>query len=284
MFLKKYSLLCIKGADLKVMRTHFYRRKSCYSILCLLFFGLISPALTKNWKAVRIGVELDFPPFESRSPYGNPIGFEVDLGNALCSAIGAKCVWVPGDFDSMIPSLQARKIDAIMSSLTSTEKRRRQIAFSDKLFKTPTRMIAKVGSPLLPTVESLKGKSVGVLQGTNQEIYAKTVWEPKGVKIVSYTSQNQIYADMKSGRLDAGLSDEVQAKLGFLKSPEGQAYSFVGPSIDDPNIMGVAAAIGLRKSDPDLKAAFNKAIAEIRKNGTYEKIAKKYFDFDIYGQ
>jgi lysine-arginine-ornithine-binding protein len=255
-----------------------------YATLIVFAAACTLSAFGKDWKTIRIGVELDFPPFESKATDGNPVGFEVDLGNALCKEMGAKCIWVPGDFDSMIPSLQTRKIDAIMSSLTSTEKRRRQIAFSDKLFKTPTRMIAKAGSTLLPSVESLKGKNIGVLQGTNQETFANQQWKPKGVNIISYSTQDQAYADLKSGRLDAVLSDEIQAQLGFLKSPDSKPYAFAGPSIDDPNIVGIAAAVGLRKSDPDLKEAFNKAVAEIRRNGTYQRIAKKYFDFDIYGE
>ncbi|WP_155517950.1 ABC transporter substrate-binding protein, partial [Acinetobacter pittii] len=69
----------------------------------------------------------------------------------------------------------------------------------------PTRMVAKKGSPLLPTPTSLKGKRVGVQQGTIQETYAKTYWAPKGVSVVPYPTQDLIYQDMMSGRLDATL-------------------------------------------------------------------------------
>jgi histidine transport system substrate-binding protein len=243
------------------------------------FFGSLSPA--KDWKAVRFGVDASYAPFESKAPSGELVGFDIDLGNALCAKMGAKPVWVENDFDGMIPALQARKIDGILSSLAVTEKRKRQIDFTDILFATPTRMVAKTGSGLLPTPESLKGKSVGVEQGTVQETYAKTYWEPKGVNMVSYQNQDQVYADLRSGRLDAALQDEIQAQQGFLKSPQGEGFAFAGPEVVDDEILGKGAAIGLRKADQDLKAALNQALQAIHQDGTYQALEKKYFDFDV---
>jgi len=247
----------------------------------LLLVSWCSPAWAKDWKTVRFGVDASYAPFESKAPSGELVGFDVDLGNALCAKIGAKAVWVENDFDGMIPALQARKIDGILSSLAVTEKRKRQIDFTDILFETPTRMVAKAGSNLLPTPESLKGKSVGVEQGTVQETYAKTYWEPKGVNTVSYQNQDQVYADLRSGRLDAALQDEVQAQQSFLKSPQGEGFAFAGPEVVDDEILGKGAAIGLRKSDQDLKTALNQALQTIHQDGTYQAIEKKYFDFDV---
>ncbi len=106
--------------------------------------------------------------------------------------MNVKCVWVEQDFDGIIPALKGKKFDAIVSSLTITDKRRRGwIDFSDKLFDAPARMIAKAGSPLLPTAESLKGKRVGVEQVARpcEEAYAKAYWEPKGVTVVPYQNR-----------------------------------------------------------------------------------------------
>jgi lysine-arginine-ornithine-binding protein len=247
----------------------------------LLLVASYSPASAKDWKTVRFGVDASYAPFESKAPSGELVGFDIDLGNALCAKIGAKCVWVENDFDGMIPALQARKIDGIISSLAVTEKRKRQIDFTDILFATPTRMVAKAGSSLLPTPESLKGKSIGVEQGTVQETYAKTYWESKGVNVVSYQNQDQVYADLRSGRLDAALQDEIQAQQGFLKSPQGEGFDFAGPEVVDDEILGKGAAIGLRKSDQDLKTALNQALQDIRHDGTYQTLEKKYFDFDV---
>ena len=235
-------------------------------------------AHAKDWSTIRFGVDASYAPFESKAPDGKVVGFDVDLGNEICRRLNAKCVWVEQDFDGMIPALKAKKFDAVLSSMTITPQRQQQIAFSSKLFNTPTRLVAKKGSSLAPTAESLKGKSVGVEQGTIQETYAKTNWAPKGVNVVPYQNQDQVYADLLSGRLDAALQDEVQADLGFLKTPRGAGFQFAGAEIPTG-----AAAIGLRKEDTDLKAKIDKAIADMLKDGTYKKIEAKYFDFDVYG-
>ncbi|HTH60038.1 MAG TPA: ABC transporter substrate-binding protein [Paraburkholderia sp.] len=235
-------------------------------------------AHAKDWTTIRFGVDASYAPFESKAPDGKVVGFDVDLGNEICRRLNAKCVWVEQDFDGMIPALKAKKFDGVLSSMTITPQRAQQIAFSDKLFNTPTRLVAKKGSSLQPTADSLKGKSVGVEQGTIQETYAKANWAPKGVNVVPYQNQDQVYADLLSGRLDAALQDEVQADLGFLKTPRGAGFQFAGPEIPTG-----AAAIGLRKEDTDLKAKIDKAIADMIKDGTYKKIEAKYFDFDVYG-
>ena len=260
--------------------------KKLIAVLTVLFVSLIScspSVFAKDWTVIRFGVDPSYPPFESKAPDGSLVGFDIDLGKALCAKLNAKCVWVENDFDGMIPALQARKIDAVLSDMSVTEKRLQQIDFTNKISYSPTRMVAKTASNLQPTAESLRGKNIGVEQGTIQETYAKTYFEPHGVNVVSYQNQDQVYADLKSGRLDASLQDEAQASVGFLKTSEGQGFEFSGPELNDPIILGSAAAIGLRKGDVDLKNALNNALASLLKDGTYQTIAKKYFDFNIYG-
>ncbi|OWY37670.1 ABC transporter substrate-binding protein [Xenophilus sp. AP218F] len=240
-------------------------------------------AYAKDWKEIRFGVDASYAPFESKAPNGQIVGFDVDLGNEICHRLKAKCVWVENDFDGMIPALKAKKFDGVLSSMSMTEARMKEIAFSAKLFNTPTRMVAKVGSGLMPTPASLKGKRVGVEQGTIQEAYAKKHWAPAGVEVVPYQNQSLVLADLASGRLDASLQDAVQADEGFLKKPEGKGFAFAGANLVDPQTLGEGAGIGLRKEDTDLKAAIDKAIAGMLKDGTYKKIAKKYFSFDVYG-
>src|ERR1700732_3597182 len=131
-----------------------------FAVLTVLFSSLFSwspRASAKDWKVIRFGVDPSYPPFESKAPDGGLVGCDIDLGNALCAKLNAKCVWVENDFDGMIPALQARKIDAVLSDMSVTEKRLQQIDFTDRIFNSTTRMVAKTRSHLLPTVESLRG-------------------------------------------------------------------------------------------------------------------------------
>ncbi|ACC71338.1 ABC transporter substrate-binding protein [Paraburkholderia phymatum] len=250
--------------------------------LCVALAVMASAAMAKEWKTVRIGVDASYPPFESIAPNGHMVGFDVDLTKALCAKMNVKCVWIAQDLDGIIPALKGKKYDMIVSSLTVTDKRREQIDFSDKLFDAPARMIAKKGSPLLPTAESLKGKHVGVEQGSTQEAYAKAYWEPRGVTVVPYQNQDQVYADLATGRLDAALQDELQADSGFLKTPRGKDFAWAGREVKDAKTIGDGTAIGLRKEDGELKAMLNKALADIHKDGTFTKLEKQYFDVDIF--
>lgn len=238
--------------------------------------------LAKDLSVIRFGVDPTFAPFESKTPEGNLIGFDIDLGNAICAQLKAKCVWVEIAFDSIIPALKAKKFDGVLSAMTVNEKRKQNIAFSDRLYNSPNRLIAKADSGLLPTIESLKGKRVGVAQGSTQEAYVRAAWAPHGVTMVSYTNQDLLYPDLVSGRIDASLTDAVVADIGFLQTPRNTGFAFAGDTVQDEKLLGEGIAIGLRKDDPELIQAINGALAEMHKNGTYDAIQKKYFTFDIY--
>jgi lysine/arginine/ornithine transport system substrate-binding protein len=256
------------------------------AVLAVSSLGLAAPipAQAKVFKEIKFGVDPTYPPFESLSPSGQFVGFDIDLGNAICAELKVKCVFVQQGFDGIIPALQARKFDAILSSMTVTPVRQQAIDFTSEMYNEPTSLIAKKGSGLLPTAESLKGKTVGVEAGTIQESYAKAYWQPNGVNVVSYPGQDQVYADLLSGRLDASLQDSVEADYGFLKTPKGADYELAGNVTYDPkDVLGSYIAIGVRKDEPKLTAKIDTAIAAIIKNGTYKKIEAKYFNFDVYG-
>ena len=180
----------------------------------------------------------------------------------------------------MIPALQARKIDAVMSSMAITEKREQQILFSSKLFQFKSRLVARQGSPLAGGANALAGKQIGVQSGTQFEAYALKNWAPLGAHVIAYKGQDEVFADLQNGRLDGALLGSVEADIGFLRTPAGKGFAFVG----EPLSMGDrGVGIGLRKDETAVQASINAAIASMLKDGTYAQIAKKYFDFDPYG-
>nr|WP_232519218.1 ABC transporter substrate-binding protein [Caballeronia insecticola] len=235
-------------------------------------------------QVIKFGVDPTFPPFESKLPDGSIVGFDIDLGQAICANLHAKCEWVEQSLDGMIPALKARKFDAVLSGMAATPARREQIDFTNRLYAGPSRLVARGGANLQPTAESLRGKRIGVQQGSAQEAYARRDWAPAGVSIVTYQNQDQVYEDLQNGRLDAAFQPVVQADLGFLKQPRGKGFGFVGAEVKDRRLIGDGVAIGIRKGNQELAAQINQAIANIRKSGEYERINRKYFDFDIYGE
>lgn len=258
----------------------------------LLFISnkLIAQTVKENQKEILIGVDPYYAPFEYKGPGQKLAGFDIDLGNLLCKKINISCRWVEIDFDGLIAQLQTNKIDAILSSLSITEKRLRTIGFSHVLYRVPSRLIAKKSAHLSTSIELLQGKRIGVLSGTTQEIYAKTFWRPHNVKIIAYRTQDLIYQDLKAGRLDAAFQDEPQAKFGFLNKQKNlpvnsdnlnNEFILVGERIDHSDIFGKGVAVGLRKNDIELKSKFDEAIKSIDEK-TFKDLQLKHFNEVIF--
>ena len=239
-------------------------------------------ALTAQAADLKVAIDPTYEPFTYKTADGKPTGFDVDIANAICAEIKRNCVFVEQVWDSMIPGLQARKYDVVVSSLSITEERKRVIDFSDRYYKTPSAIVVKKGT-VYANPASLKGKRIGVLKGSTQEKWAMGELKPAGVTVVSYEAQDQVYLDIKAGRLDGTVADKVEVHGGFLRKPEGKDYGYVGPDQYETKYYGDGIGIGMRKGQKDLKDQINKAIKTIRSNGTYNTIAKKYFDFDPYG-
>ena len=240
-------------------------------------------AQAADLKPLKVAIDPTYEPFTFKTADGKPTGFDVDIAEALCAEMKRKCVFVEQVWDSMIPGLQARKYDIIVSSMSITDERRKVVDFSDRYYKTPSAIVVKKGTEYTGPA-SLKGKAIGVLKGSTQEKWAMGELKPAGVNVVPYEAQDQVYLDINAGRLDGTVADKVEVQGGFLRKPEGKDYGYVGPDQYDVKYYGEGIGIAMRKGQKELKQQLDEAIDTIRKNGTYAKIAKKYFDFDPYGK
>jgi len=243
---------------------------------------LSAPVGATDLSKLRVGVEGAYPPFSSVGPDGQIKGFDIDIAKALCSEMKAQCTLVQQDFDGMIPSLQARKIDMIVASMSITPERLKVVDFSEKYYSTPNRLIAKAGAAIDGSPGSFKGKKIGVQRTTINDRYATAKFS--GATIVRYGKQDEIYLDLASGRIDATLVDAIAGNEGFVKTPAGKGFAFTGPDYTDPEFFGKGAGVALRKGDTELRDKLNAAIKAIRANGSYKKIQDQYFDFDVYGK
>jgi len=257
-----------------------FLRAALGGLIAMSVLGAAGVAQAADPGVIRFGIDPTYPPMDSKAPDGSVKGFDVDLGNEICRRLHTRCKWVELEFSGMIPALAARKIDAILSSMAITEKREQQIAFSSKLYQFKSRLVARAGSGLGTDVASLAGKRIGVQSGTQFESYALANWAPHGVTVVQYKSQDEVFDDLVTGRLDGALLGTVEADQGFLRTPQGKGFAFAG----QPLSMGDhGVGIGMRKDDLQLKASIDAAIAGMLADGTYARIAHRYFSFDPYG-
>ena len=247
------------------------------SILAATFVAAgLSTAATAE---VRLGLDSsNYEPFYSRSADGEWTGWEIEIGDAICAAMKEECSWVPIAWDGIIPALTAKKIDAIFGSMSITDERKKTINFSDKYYNTPAALIAPKGMSV-ESIGDLKGKKIGVQVSSTHSNYAEKYLTDGEVKI--YQDFNDHNQDLFAGRVDAVLADSL-ALAPFLESAEG-ACCEVKMEVNDDAVFGIGVGAGIRKEDTELLKKVNAAIAQIREDGTYDEIAKKYFDFDIYG-
>lgn len=237
---------------------------------------LTTMASAAQWDHVRLGVDATYPPFESKDSDGNLVGFEIELGEAVCAEMGVTCEWVVQDWDGIIPGLLARKYDAIFSSMSINEERAQRVLFTEPYYNTPSAYFAKKGSSFdVNDPATMSGLRIGVQRGTIQDTHA-TEELGRQATVVRYTAADEVILDLFAGRLDAVLIDAPVGQDLIDGDARGAEYGNVGTVQ-----LGNGAAAALRKRDTDLADMFNKALRTVKTNGVYDEIRKKYFPYDI---
>ncbi|OLP58278.1 amino acid ABC transporter [Xaviernesmea oryzae] len=238
---------------------------------------LAATQLAQAQDTITIATEGAYPPFNYVDTDGSLKGLDVDIANALCDEMKAKCKIVSQEWDGMIPALTAKKFDAIIASMSITEERKKKIDFSKKYYSQPLSIgVPKDSTITGVTPEALKGKAIGAQGSTTQADYAEDHYGKAGAEVKLYPSNDEATADLQNGRLDALITDKF-VLVDFLNKAGKDCCKLLGDVPDTQTEVG----IGLRQGDP-LKEKFNAAIDAIVKNGTYTKITRKYFPFDIY--
>ncbi|WP_339082972.1 ABC transporter substrate-binding protein [Pseudomonas sp. TMP9] len=254
------------------------------ALLGALALSMLSPlVMAEEAKPLRIGIEAAYPPFAFKTPEGAISGFDYDIGVALCEEMKVECKWIEQEFDGLIPALKVRKFDAVLSSMSITEDRKKSVDFTGKYYATPAKLAMKAGTELKDPAVDLKGKKIGVQRSSVYDRYATDVFAAAGAEIVRYGSQNEIFLDLSSGRLDATLADSVNIDDGFLKTDAGKGFAFAGPDFTDVKYFGEGQGIAVRKGDKALADKISAAILAIRANGKYQAVQDKYFQFNVYG-
>ncbi|MFA3919401.1 transporter substrate-binding domain-containing protein [Ruegeria hyattellae] len=240
-------------------------------------------AATQAVAEVRWGVASEpYPPFASKGADGEWIGWEIEIGNALCAAMNEECSWVEVSWDGIIPALQSKKFDAIVASMSITEDRMKVISFSNKYYQTPAVVVAPKSSDIKASPEGVAGKVVGVQISTTHASYADKHFSGSVDSIKPYQSADERNQDLVSGRIDAMIGDSLAISK-FLAGESGQCCEIKG-EVTDLAVYGPGIGVGLRKEDTELRDKINTAIEKIRADGTYEAISENYFDFDIFGE
>lgn len=248
----------------------------------ILTAGFVLGSLIMSFSAqadeLRIATEGAYPPFNYVDSNNNLHGFDVDIAYALCEKMKAQCTVVAQDWDGIIPGLLAKKYDAIIASMAPSAEREQKVDFTNRYYTTTLAIAVPKDSDITDiNAQSLKDKSIGAQAGTAQAIYAEDHFVPEGTDLKLYPTAIEADSDLSNKRLDAIIHDKFPL-LSWLEKEGKDCCKLLG-EIDGTQS---PISIAIRKNSDDLKNRFNKAIDEIRADGTYDKISKKYFNTDIY--
>lgn len=235
---------------------------------------------------LRIGIEGEYPPFSEVDQQGKLIGFDVDIAKALCADLKRDCELVQISWDGLIPALKAKKIDAIIASMSATEERLKSVDFTKPYYANIGRIVMPEAQAAELTddnlLEKISGKVIGVQRATIHDLYATQKWKNVVKEIKRYNSQDDVNLDLVAGRVDFTMADQVALSNGFLHLEQGKGYAFAAPKIIDRAVYGPGVSIAVRKGEESLRDSLSQAILNIRASGVYQEINARYFTFDIY--
>lgn len=233
--------------------------------------GTSSDSEGSDKKELIMGTSADYPPFEyiDSAKSEEIIGFDIDLANALGEKLGYTIKVKDFDFSGLIPAIQAGQVDLVMSGMSPTPERKENVDFSDIYYTAQDLVITKKDSNI-NSVEDLKGKTIGVQLASIQEDAAKEIAKNVDVKVENRDRIPQLVEEIKAGRFDAAIIEDVVAQ-GYLNKDDTLS-SFTATEANDD----AGSAIAFPK-DSDLTEKFNEELNKMQENGELDKLIVKWF-------
>jgi polar amino acid transport system substrate-binding protein len=245
------------------------------------------PQRIRAAREIRVGSDVSYAPVEFYDafapdvldrPVGEPEpevrGIDPDLAAELGRKLGVRFTFVNTGFDQLIPSLEAGDFDVIISSMTVTPERARDISFLE-YFQAGTSILVPKGNPeRVDSLGDLCGSTVTLQKGTIHEELVKAQQPDCGdrrIKARPLDSGTQVVLEVKFGRADAALADFPVAAYNAKVSGQGADFEVVGEQID-PGPYG----IGVRKDDTELQQVLQEALRAIIEDGSYDRVLTKW--------
>jgi cystine transport system substrate-binding protein len=259
-------------------------RKSLFlSIVAFLFIGVLAGCSSnkeasgskkdkvldriKESKVLKVGFEGTYPPFNFLNDKQKYDGFDVDISKEIAKRIGVKAEFVATKWDSLLGGLKSDKFDIIIGQMSVTEERKKSVDFTDPYVVTGSVLVTRKDTSNITKLEDIKGKNVGVGGGTTFEEVAKSV---DGANVKLYKTVNDYIADLENNRLDVIINDQL---LMSYNIKEKSLPIKITSGILNKDEIGMA----IKKGNEDFVKKVNKSLADIKEDGTYKEIYKKWF-------
>ena len=220
---------------------------------------------------LKIGTEGTYAPFTYHDADGKLVGFDVEIGEAIAAKLGVKPEYLEGKWDGLIAGIDADRYDAVINQVGITDARKQKYAFSEPYIASKAVLIVREDNTDIKSFADLKGKKAAQSLTSN---YGKMA-ESAGAELVGTDGFDQSIALVLTRRADATANDSLSF-LDFKKQKPDAPVKIVAEQ-SDASYSGIL----LRQGDAELVAEVNKALADIKADGTYKKISDKYFGQDV---
>lgn len=220
---------------------------------------------------IKIGTEGTYAPFTYHDGANKLVGFDVEIGEEIAKRLGVKPEFVEGKWDGLIAGLDAQRYDTVINQVGITEERNAKFDFSDPYIASKAALIVRDDNADIKGFADLSGKKAAQSLTSNYGQIAQKA----GAELVGTDGFDQSIALVVQGRADATINDSLSF-LDFNKKQPDAPVKIVATE-GDASYSGVI----VRKGDPELVAAINKALADIKSDSTYQKISEKYFGQDV---
>jgi polar amino acid transport system substrate-binding protein len=213
-----------------------------------------------------VGSDAAYPPFEFVDKDGNIVGIDIDIAKAIADHLKVKLRVVNTSFDGIIPALLAKKFDMIISAMTITPERAKQVDFSIPYYNAGQLITVREDDNRIKSEKDLQGKIVAVQLGTTGQFYAESL---PGIKeIRKFETVDGAFLELKNGRVDAVIADDLTS-LAFVRSTKGL-------KVINKLLTKEQYGIAVRKEDKALLREINIVIARLKKEGVIEKLREKW--------
>ena len=216
------------------------------------------------------GIDANFPPFAFVDKTGQPSGFDVEALNWIAKTMGFKVTHMPIDWDAIIPSLKAKKIDLIASGMSVTDERKKQVSFTKPYWRIVQVLVAKKDATFTPEQALAGGNKIGVQRGTSEAKWMKENLQDKGknFELIYYDSAPLAVEDLVIGRIVAAAMDDAPAKDAEKKKPVKLIGSFGMPDEE--------FAYAVRQEDAELLKLINEGMTKLMASPEWEQLKAKY--------
>lgn len=247
-------------------RSYIYLIVLVVVVVALVYVMMPKPQQEEGRAVLRVGTDATYEPFETIDEDGNFVGLDMELIAMVAEEIDRELELQNVNWDGIIPGLMNGNYDCLISAMTITEERMKQIDFSNPYFTIKQAIVVKEDNDSITGPADLIGKTITVQNGTTGDLYASEI---EGVRMKRFDTNPQAIQELLNNNADAAVMDDLVAYQAISKMSGLKVIEIEEADIEN-------YGIGIKKGNEELLAQINQALATLKENGKLDELVEKY--------